>query len=217
MLGLLDEVKAALAEAEFVATGAGDEDVMMPPLASASFPGALDATFPVLALARGVCDAGWGIVGVTVCSDEAVVAFVRGKPAPETGASVWAEVTPGFSGGCDESDCWLANLSRICFRPPGPAAIHPAANESRTATRIAAAILFQLRDWGGGELSEEARDEAIVRAATSEEAFACAPIRDAVPFGLSIRSATGFTARDSAIGQSGKSEAAAVISRSTFF
>jgi hypothetical protein len=64
MLGLLDEVKAALAEAEFVATGAGDEDVMMPPLASASFPGALDATFPVLALARGVCDAGWGIVGL---------------------------------------------------------------------------------------------------------------------------------------------------------
>jgi hypothetical protein len=150
----------------FLAFDATDEDVTASRFAAADFSGALGATFPALAtVGCEVFDAGSGnalfacrigdggcvetigeasgagcvAAGFVVCSGEAVAAF-------DTGASVWAEFAPGFSGGCDESDCWLTNLLRISFRPAGPAAIHPAANESRTTTRMAAAKLFQLRN-----------------------------------------------------------------------
>ena len=107
-----------------------------------------------LAIMVGVLDEAVAMDDVTVCEDAGFAAVVdegaasvwaaAGSWVAATGASLSAEVAPGFSGCGEESDCWLTNMSRNCFLPAGPAAIHLAANEISTIATITAAKRCQL-------------------------------------------------------------------------
>ena len=112
----------------------------------------------------GVCVTGCGAAGFAAVADEgadvadlgaaaASVWAAAGSLVAAIGASRSAEVAPGFSGCGEESDCWLTNMSRNCFLPAGPAAIHPAANETSTMAAITAAKRLQLPCLASGSAS----------------------------------------------------------------